>query len=96
MQAEAAQQAEAALQAKKAALQAKKEANQQAEKNAIKKICFSGLCLFDNLPSDISDPLWDELQVVGELTSAELVALKVVKTTFQWWNRYSANKQVPA
>jgi sortase (surface protein transpeptidase) len=42
MQAEAAQQAEAALQAKKAALQAKKEANQQAEKNAIKKYVLAG------------------------------------------------------
>jgi hypothetical protein len=86
-QEEAAEAAEAAKQ-----IAEKKAANRQAEQNAIKKICLSGLCSFDNLPhDDINDPFWEELKVAGELTSPELVALKVLKMTYHWWKLYSAN-----
>ena len=70
----------------------KKAQIKQNAKNAIEKICLSGLCTFDNLPYDDStDPLWEELKVTGGLTSAELVALKVLKLTYRWWNLYSKN-----
>ena len=71
---------------------AKHAANKQAQQNAIKKICLSGLCSYDNLPfNDSNHPLWEELKIAGDLTSAELVALKVLKLTYNWWNIFQHN-----